>query len=144
MTGPSALTNRDFFDTSVLVCGYDRRDPVKRERSLDMLGDAIQSGTGAVSAQVLSEFFTTVTRHLPDPMSLEIAEMIVGELSTMQVIEIDTALIRRAIGVCRRSRISYWDALVVVAARRARCTRILSQDLSPGQSYDGVVVVNPF
>lgn len=46
--------------------------------------------------------------------------------------------------MCRRSRISYWDALVVAAAKRARCTRILSEDLSPGQSYDGVVVVNPF
>ena len=144
MTGPSALTNRDFFDTGVLVCGYDRRDPVKRERSLDLLGDAIESGTGAVSAQVLSEFFTTVTRYLPDPMSLEIAEMIVGEFAAMQVIEIDAALIRRAIGVCRRSGISYWDALVVAAAKRARCSRILSEDLSPGQSYDGVVVVNPF
>ena len=144
MTGPSALTNRDFFDTSVLVCGYDRRDPAKRELSLDLLGDAIQSGTGAVSAQVLSEFFTTVTRHLPDPMSIEIAEMIVGEIASMQVIEIDAALIRRAIGVCRRSQISYWDALVVAAARRARCTRILSEALTPEQSYDGVMVVNPF
>ena len=96
------------------------------------------------SAQVLSEFFTTVTRYLPDPMSLEIAEMIVGEFAAMQVIEIDGALIRRAIGVCRRSRISYWDALVVAAAKRARCNRILSEDLDPGQSYDGVLVVNPF
>ena len=63
--------------------------------------------------------------------------MIVGEFSAMQVIEIDAALIRRAIGVCRRSRISYWDALVVAAAKRARCSRILSEDLRPGQSYDG-------
>ena len=96
------------------------------------------------SAQVLSEFFTTVTRYLPDPMSLEIAEMIVGEFAAMQVIEIDTALIRRAIGVCRRSRISYWDALVVAAAKRARCSRILSEDLDPGQSSDGIIAVNPF
>ena len=48
------------------------------------------------------------------------------------------------VGVCRRSRISYWDALVVAAARRARCTRILSEALTPEQSYDGVMVVNPF
>ncbi len=62
----------------------------------------------------------------------------------MQVIEKDAALIRRATGVCRRSRISYWDALVVAAAKRARCSRIMSEALDPGHSYDGVFVVNPF
>ena len=144
MTGPSASTSRSFFDTNVLVYGYDRRDPAKRLRALDLLADAIESGTGVVSAQVLSEFFNVVTRRLPDPLSSEIAETIVGEIAAMPVVEIDAVLVQRAIGVCRRYRISYWDSLIVAAAERARCSRILSEDLNPGQSYDGVVVVNPF
>ena len=144
MTGQSASTSRDFFDTNVLVYAYDRRDPAKRARALTLMSDAIENGTGTVSAQVLSEFFNTVTRHLRDPMSSEVAEMIVGEVAAMRVVEIDVALIRRAIGVCRRYQISYWDALIVAAAERARCGRILSEDLNPGQSYNGVTVVNPF
>ena len=144
MTGPSASTSRDFFDTNVLVYGYDRRDPAKMARALDLLSDAIESGTGVVSAQVLSEFFNVVTRRLPDPLSFEVAGTIVGEIAAMPVVEIDATLVQRAIGVCRRYRISYWDALIVAAAERARCSRILSEDLNPGQSYDGVVVVNPF
>ena len=58
MTDPSAYTSRNFLDTNVLVYGYDRRDPAKMARALDLLSDAIESGTGVVSAQVLSEFFT--------------------------------------------------------------------------------------
>ena len=144
MTGPSASVSRDFFDTNVLVYGYDRRDPAKRLRALDLLSDAIQSGTGVVSAQVLSEFFNAVTRRLPDPLSFEVAGTIIGEVAAMPVVEIDAALVQRAIGVCRRYQISYWDALIVAAAERARCGRILSEDLNPGQSYNGIVVVNPF
>ena len=144
MTDPSAYTSRNFLDTNVLVYGYDRRDPAKMARALDLLSDAIESGTGVVSAQVLSEFFNVVTRRLPDPLSFEVAGTIVGEVAAMPVVEIDAALVQRAIGVCRRYRISYWDALIVAAAERARCSRILSEDLNPGQSYDGVVVVNPF
>ena len=144
MTDPSAYTSRNFLDTNVLVYGYDRRDPAKMARALDLLSDAIESGTGVVSAQVLSEFFNVVTRRLPNPLSFEVAGTIVGEIAAMPVVEIDAALVQRAIGVCRRYRISYWDALIVAAAERARCSRILSEDLNPGQSYDGVVVVNPF
>lgn len=144
MTDPSASTSRDFFDTNVLVYGYDRRDPAKRARALDLLGAAIESGTGIVSAQVLSEFFNVVTRRLPDPLSFEVAGTIVGEIAAMQVVEIDVALVQRAIGVCRRYGISYWDSLIVAAAERARCSRILSEDLNHGQSYNGVIVINPF
>ena len=144
MTDPSAYTSRNFLDTNVLVYGYDRRDPAKMARALDLLSDAIESGTGVVSAQVLSEFFNVVTRRLPDPLSFEVAGTIVGEVAAMPVVEIDAALVQRAIGVCRRYRISYWDALIVAAAERARCSRILSEDLNPGQSYNGVIVVNPF
>ena len=144
MTGPSASTSKDFFDTNVLVYGYDRRDPAKRLRALALLAAAIENGTGAVSAQVLSEFFNVVTRRLPDPLSFEVAGAIIGEVASMSVVEIDAALVQRAIGACRRYQISYWDALIVAAAERARCGRILSEDLNAGQSYNGVVVVNPF
>ena len=44
----------------------------------------------------------------------------------------------------QRYQTSYWDALIVAAAERAGCARILSEDLHPGQSYHGIVVVNPF
>ena len=49
-----------------------------------------------------------------------------------------------AIATGQRFRISYWDAAIVEAARIGRCTEVLSEDLSHGQVFDGVVVTNPF
>ena len=41
-------------------------------------------------------------------------------------------------------RISYWDAAIIEASRALGCDQLLSEDLSDGQNYDGVVVTNPF
>ncbi len=43
-----------------------------------------------------------------------------------------------------RSRLSFWDALIVAGARAAGCRWLLSEDLTPGATYDGVEVVDPF
>jgi predicted nucleic acid-binding protein len=43
-----------------------------------------------------------------------------------------------------RYRLSYWDAAILEAARLIGCDEVLSEDLSPTQDYDAVVVSNPF
>jgi hypothetical protein len=40
--------------------------------------------------------------------------------------------------------LSFWDPLIVAAARAAGCDRILSEDLTDGELYGSVTVVNPF
>jgi predicted nucleic acid-binding protein len=42
------------------------------------------------------------------------------------------------------ARIGFWDALIVAAAVKAGATRILSEDLNPGQRIAGVRIENPF
>ena len=43
-----------------------------------------------------------------------------------------------------RYGISYWNAAILAAARLLGCDAVYSEDLNEGQSYDGVVVINPF
>ena len=43
-----------------------------------------------------------------------------------------------------RSLISVWDAMIVTSANRLGCRRLLSEDLSPGQTYGDVLVRHPF
>jgi predicted nucleic acid-binding protein len=40
--------------------------------------------------------------------------------------------------------ISYWDAAIIAAARQMGCQTLYTEDLNPGQIYDGVTVINPF
>lgn len=57
---------------------------------------------------------------------------------------IDDRLVRIAIEESERSRISYWDAAILAAADSLGATTVYSEDLSHGQSYGAVRVVNPF
>ncbi len=51
-------------DLRLLVYAYDRTEPEKQERAAELLEALTSAREGAVSAQVLSEFFVTVTRKL--------------------------------------------------------------------------------
>ena len=140
----TSTTERTFIDTNVLVYRYDSRDPVKQLSAQEILKTGIENETAVVSAQVLGEFFTTVTRKIQSPLSIEEAHAAVNLISSLPVVALDLALVRRAIGTQMRYQVSYWDGLIVAAAESAGCTRIFSEDLNPGQAYNGVVVVNPF
>ncbi len=138
------MPDRDFFDTNILVYAVDRSEPDKQSKARRLLRSAVENETGAVSAQVLGEFFTVVTRRIRQPLSIEQAEEVVEQIAILPVVDLDLALVRRAVETCRRYQISYWDALIIAAAQQARCTRVLSEDLNAGQTYDGIPVVNPF
>ena len=49
-----------------------------------------------------------------------------------------------ALEVVGRFQVSYYDALIIAAARLANCECVYSEDLNAGQDYGGVRVVNPF
>ncbi len=54
------------------------------------------------------------------------------------------AVLDDALEIKARYQISYWDSAIVAAARAGDCSEILSEDMSHGQDYGGVKVVNPF
>ena len=62
----------------------------------------------------------------------------------MPVIAVDLLMVRHAIETSQRYAIAYWDALIIAAAERAGCTRVFTEDLNDGQTYHGVVAINPF
>jgi predicted nucleic acid-binding protein len=71
-------------------------------------------------------------------------EQVIERLSVLPVVPLDLPLVQRAVSTCQRYQISYWDGLIIAAAERADCTRIFSEDLNAGQSYNGIPLVNPF
>ena len=49
-----------------------------------------------------------------------------------------------AIDGAGRWHISFWDAMILVAAIRAGAETVWSEDLNDSQAYDGIIVRNPF
>ena len=136
------MTGRAFVDTNVLVYAIDKNEPVKRAAAVEVL--AFLEDRFVVSAQVLGEFFVTVTRKLTAPVPIAEAARRVSELSQYDTVLIDASLVRAAIETSQQSQISYWDALIVEAAAAAGCSALFTEDLAAGSVIRGVEVVNPF
>lgn len=97
-----------------------------------------------ISTQVLQEFYVTVTRKLGKPLPKPEAEAAVRRLAALSVVDTDVDLVLAAVTSSRRHRISYWDALIVEAALRGECRRLLTEDLQHGRRFAGLTVENPF
>jgi predicted nucleic acid-binding protein len=137
------MTDRVFVDSNVWVYAVDEDEPVKREQARALLSSAAPD-TLVTSAQVLGEFYTTVTRKLPRPVVAEFAAAMVERMARLPVVAIDTDRVQEAIAGTRSWQLSYWDALIIAAARSAGCGRLLTDDLAEGATYGGVRVENPF
>ena len=136
------MTARVFFDTNILVyaaIGKGRDEP-KRKRALEL----IESEDFGTSAQVLQEFFVTVVRKASRPLSAVQALDWIEQWAAFPSQAIDHQLVRIAIEQAERFKISYWDAAILVAAEALGTDTVYSEDLSDGQRYGRVRVVNPF
>lgn len=140
----SSTTVPHFVDTNILVYAEDRDAKAKHEIARDLLIDLWQSRDGALSVQVLQEFYVNVTRKMKRPLAATRALDIVREYLAWTVVENSSALLIEAIRLQQKAQLSFWDALVVQAAIDAGCDRLYSEDLNAGQRFGSVVVVNPF
>ena len=138
------MKGADFIDTNIIVYAYDNHFPDKQQRAREIIISAVRSGNGVLSTQVLGEFFTVVTRKINKPLSVRNARSIIKYIGNMRVQEIDSLIVERALDTLEQYKISYWDSLIIAAAERAQCKRILSEDLNAGQKYHGIEINNPF
>lgn len=136
------MTDRVFVDTNVLIYKMELDHPAKQRRALDWMTELWTSAAGRLSFQVLQEFFVKVTQKKPDLRDEARAE--VRDLLAWRPLTVNAALLQDAWKIQDRYRLSFWDSLIVAAARSASCRWLLTEDLQAGQDFDGVTVVNPF
>ena len=132
-----------FFDTNVLIYVHDQRFPHKREIARRLYTSYLYQDAITLSTQVLQEFFVTITRKTSQ-VPLREAKNLVTHLAELPVVNIESHHILAAIDLHSRAQISFWDSLIIVAAKAARASLVLSEDLGHRQVYDGVRVENPF
>jgi predicted nucleic acid-binding protein len=137
------MSDKTFLDTNILVYAVDDGEPEKRDLARAALSSA-EYGELVLSTQILGEFYVTVTRKLAEPLSEDQATEALDWLALLPTVGIDAALAKQAVRICRSAQLSYWDGLVVAAAARGGCRRLLSEDLNDGQEIESVRVENPF
>ena len=139
---PGPMTTDAFIDTNILL--YAVSNSVKEIEKKWLARGLLEKKNFALSVQVLQEFYVNATgklaHTLPEPESMEFIRW----LEQFPVVPTDTILFHQAVEIRNRYRISYWDAAILAAAKATGATTLFSEDLSHGQVYDGVRVVNPF
>ncbi len=139
----SGTSDKAFVDSNVLIYAHDVDAGRKREVAKALLRELWLARTGVLSVQVLHEFYVNVTRKIRTPVSKAEARAVVATYIPW-CLEPETGDVNEAFRIEDEAGINFWDALIVAAAARSGATRVLSEDLNPGQAISGVTVVNPF
>lgn len=138
------MTVKTFVDTNILVYAYDREAGDKHLLARRAVGQLWEDGTGALSTQVLQEFYVNVRRKSQRPISINSARSLVADFMAWDPVVNDGTSILEAMDAEQHHKISFWDALIVVAAQKCEADVILSENFNHGQQYGSVRVVNPF
>ena len=139
------MTGRIFLDTNLFVYAYDVVALAKADLALDLVDRIGAARAGILSAQVLSEFFNTVTRKIPVPLSLtEGRQRVEALLLAWTVVPVTELVVLEAIRGVEQHQLNFWDAQIWAAARLNRAEVILSEDFQDGRILEGVRFANPF
>jgi predicted nucleic acid-binding protein len=133
-----------FVDTNVLVYGFEKSDSPKKVIAQSLLQRLMEADSLRLSTQVLQELFVTLTRKGVERCTTTEALAVMEDLAVWPVVVVDFGMIRGAVGLADEAKISFWDALVVVAAARAGASVLYTEDLSDGQVIFGMRIRNPF
>lgn len=138
------MPDKIFVDTNILIYAHDLDAGDKHGRSVHLLEHLWEEGTGVISIQVLQEFYVNITRKIAQPLSPAIARSVIENYLAWQVENLSSESVLMASEISERHHLSFWDALIITAARHAEVKQIVTEDLSHGQIIDGIQIVNPF
>lgn len=131
-----------FVDTNVFIYALDDADRKKQAAAREWRAELWKRRQGRISFQVLQEFYVKVTRKWPKVRQDAQAE--VRDLMAWRPVSVDGLILEQAWRIQERYQLSFWDALIVAAAKSISCGHLLTEDLQSGPDFDGLLVVNPF
>ena len=138
------MTANCFVDSNVLVYARDLSDRGKQERATLWIETLWTAEAGRLSYQVLVEAYAALTRPAKPHMDRSAARIYIANFRRWRPLIINQSLIEAAWGVQDRFSFSWWDCLIIAAARVASCDYLLTEDLQHGQDLGGLLVIDPF
>lgn len=133
-----------FVDTNVLLYAYDRSAGPRHRRAAALIGELGERRAGAVSVQVLQEFYVNATRKIAEPLDHDAAVARLRAFSRWPLHTPGTRDVIAAAELAHRAQLSFWDAMIVRSAAVMGCQVLWSEDLQHGQRVGGVVIRDPF
>lgn len=138
------MTEKFLVDTNILVYAYDRSESEKQRKALDILDWLATGDKGALSTQVLSEFFWAVTRKITAPISIDDAsKQIELFIRSWEILSITPLVVIEAVRGVKDHQLSLWDAQIWAVARMNQIPVVLSEDFHTNSIIEGIRFLNP-
>jgi len=138
------MSGKVFLDANILVYAHDKDAGEKHSIAVEIVRDLWEKKSGVLSNQILQELYVGITKKILKPIAKAEAREVLRAYTCWSIREISPMSIIRAAEIEEKHRISFWDALVIIAAYEAKCEKILTEDLNSGQVIEGVLIENPF
>ncbi len=129
-------------DSNVLV--YALSDAPTERRKRDRAADLLATKDFGTSYQIIMETWVVATRKMRVPVDPEKVRAFLEKILAHPLVTGTAGLFFEAQGLSARYGIHPYDAAIVAAAKELGAETLYSEDLSHGQVYDGVRVINPF
>ena len=137
------MSDKFFVDTNILVYAHDHAAGTKHERARSLIERLWKSGAGVLSTQVLQELCVNLRRKAARPLSIEQTSKVIQDYMRWDIVVNTAESIVEALAIENRYKIAFWDALILQAAGVSGASVVYSEDLSDGQFYGPLRVVNP-
>ena len=134
-----------FLDTNILIYALDEANPAKQQISAQLVREAILSGRGIISIQVVQEFLNVARSKFKQPMTIEQCRghmrNVLGPLCAYfpSISTIDRALL-----LAEETGFHIYDTLILAAAIESNCHTLLTEDLQHGRKIHNLTILNPF
>jgi predicted nucleic acid-binding protein len=134
----------EFVDSNVVLYAYDTSAGPRHEAARGLMSRLGRARAGALSVQVLQEFYVNATAKVAKRLEQADAARRVQALSRWSVHSPMASDVSAAITISGENQISFWDAMIVRSASELGCTVLWTEDLNPGQTIAGVLIRSPF
>ena len=135
-----------FLDTNIFVYALLASEPLKKQRALQLVEQALASHLGCISYQVIQEFANVATRKFSQRVTAdECKQFIAVAMHPLNRVASSAELLNTALDLQEETRYSFYDSLVLAAALQAEADVIYTEDLQHKQLVRGTLrIVNPF
>lgn len=133
-----------FVDTNILAYAHDASEKEKQPIAKELIDELWESERGALSTQVLQDFYVVATRKFEPPLSRKEARELVNSYGEWKLVRTDTVMIINASELEEKHQLTFWDALIIEAARRTGATRLITEDIPSSLTIEGIAIENPF
>lgn len=130
-----------FVDTNILVYAYDKDAGAKHDRAKKILLELWdQDILPVISIQVLQEFSVNLIKK---GVAIQEVNSIVEDYLAWEIVENDKQLLNEGFKILERWKCSFWDAMILAAAKKSGAKVLYSEDFSSGQKFGTFLIENP-